>query len=114
MPFDNALNNRVRHLLVRRRNIVEKKMFGGVGYLWKGNMVFGVWKTSIIVRVGADAYEEALRAPHVREFNITGRAMTGWVLIDPEGVVTDDQLHNWIDRALKFGSKLPSRSGAGK
>ena len=67
--------------LARKRNIEEKKMFGGVGFLLHGNMLVGVWKDSLIVRLGPDSYDDALLEPHVREFDITGRPMKGWVLV---------------------------------
>ena len=53
-------------------------------------MLVGVWKNSLIVRLGPDSYDDALLEPHVREFDITGRAMKGWVLVEPEGVTGDD------------------------
>jgi TfoX/Sxy family transcriptional regulator of competence genes len=84
-------------------------MFGGVGFLLNGNMLVGVWKDSLIVRLGLDNYDDALLEPHVREFDITGRAMKGWVLVEPEGVEDDDQLKDWIERALKFVKALPKK-----
>ena len=67
-------------------------MFGGVGFLLNGNLLVGVWKDSLCVRLGPDQAEEALLEPHVKEFDITGRPMKGWVLVEPEGVEDDDQL----------------------
>ena len=60
-------------------------MFGGVGFLLNGNMLVGVWKDSLIARLGPDEGDEALLEPHVKEFDITGRPMKGWVLVEPEG-----------------------------
>jgi hypothetical protein len=82
-------------------------MFGGIGFLLNGNMLMGVWKNSLIVRLGPEKGDEALMEPHVKEFDITGRPMKGWVLFEPEGVASDDQLKGWIQRALKFVGKLP-------
>jgi hypothetical protein len=50
-----------------------------------------------------------LREPHVREFDITGKPMRNWVLVEPEGVEGDDQLKGWIERALKFLKALPKK-----
>src|SRR5215472_9527584 len=102
MAFSAALAERIRQALARRTGIEEKKMFGGVGFLLNGNMLVGVWKDSLIVRLGPDEGDEALKEPHVREFDITGRAMKGWVLVGPEGVEDDEQLTDWIERAVKF------------
>src|ERR1700738_4990698 len=102
MAFSEALAERIRQRLARRKNVEEKKMFGGVGFLLNGNMLVGVWKDSLIVRLGPDECDLALLEPHVREFDITGRPMKGWVLVEAEGVEDDDQLKGWIERALKF------------
>ena len=67
------------------------------------------WKDSLIVRVGPEQYEDALRESFVSEFDITGRAMKGWVLVAEEGVEDDDQLQDWIQRAVKFTGKLPAK-----
>ncbi len=84
-------------------------MFGGIGFLLNGNMLVGVWKESLIVRLGPDDGDAALREPHVKEFDITGRAMKGWVLVEPEGIEADGQLSGWIERAVKFVRKLPGK-----
>ena len=84
-------------------------MFGGIGFLLSGNMLVGVWKTSLIVRVGPDQYAHALKQPHVREFDVTGRPMKGWVLVEPEGIDEEKQLAEWIERATKFVAALPAK-----
>ena len=109
MAFDESLAARIRRQLARRKNVEEKKMFGGVGFLLHGNMLVGVWKDSLVVRLGEKEGEEALKEPHVKEFDITGRPMKGWVLIGLEGVKDDDQLSGWIQRAVKFVGKLPAK-----
>ena len=109
MAFSEALAESIRQGLARRKGIEEKKMFGGIGFLLHGNLLVGVWKDSLIVRLGTEEGDEALMEPHVREFDITGRAMKGWVLVEPEGVTGDDQLNGWIQRALKFVGKLPAK-----
>lgn len=109
MAFDEILAERIRHALVRKKSVEEKKMFGGIGFLLNGNMLVGVWKESLIVRLGEEQGEGALLEPHVKEFDITGRAMKGWVLVVSEGIEKDDQLKGWIQRAVKFVGKLPAK-----
>ncbi len=110
MAFDEALAERIRQRLARRKGVEEKKMFGGIGFLLHGNMLVGVWKDSLIVRLGPEGGDEALLEPHVNEFNITGRAMKGWVLVEPGGVEDDDQLKDWLRRAVKFVRTLPRKN----
>ncbi len=109
MAFSESLAQRIRDTLARIRNIEEKKMFGGVGFLLRGNMLVGVWKDSLIVRLGPSDGETALKEPHVKAFDITGKPMKGWLLVEPEGVEDDDELKNWIERASKFVRTLPAK-----
>ena len=109
MAFSEFLAGRTRDALVRQANIEEKKMFGGIGFLLSGNMLVGVWKDSLIVRVGPEAYDDALLDPNVREFDITGKSMKGWIMVDPEGVEDDEQLAEWIERAARFVRMLPKK-----
>jgi hypothetical protein len=109
MAYDEHLAKRVRPLLSRRSGFTEKKMFGGVGYLLHSNMCIGVWKEFLIVRVGPDGYAAVLRKPFAKKFNITGRAMTGWVMVEPEGVVDDGELSEWVLRAVAFVRSLPKK-----
>jgi len=66
MACSESLPARIREALARKKNIEEKKMFGGVGFLLHGNMLVGVWKNSLIVRLGPDSYEDALLVPHFK------------------------------------------------
>jgi TfoX/Sxy family transcriptional regulator of competence genes len=109
MAFDETLAERIRQRLARKKGIEEKKMFGGIGFLVNGNMLVGVWKDSLLVRLGDEQGEEALLEPHVKAFDITGRTMKNWVLVAPEGFEDDDQLKEWIQRAVKFVGKLPGK-----
>jgi TfoX/Sxy family transcriptional regulator of competence genes len=109
MAFSEPLAARIRNALARKKNVEEKKMFGGLGFMLNGNLLVGVWKDSLIVRLGDEQGEEALLEPNVKEFDITGRPMKNWILVEPEGVENDDQLKEWIARAMKFVGKLPAK-----
>src|SRR5262245_58106674 len=108
MAFNEALAERIRQRLARRKNVEEKKMFGGIGFLLNGNLLGGVRKDSLLVRLGQEQSDEALQEAHVSEFKIRGRGtMRGWVVVSLEGVRGDDQLGSWIQRAVKFVGTLP-------
>ena|ERR1700722_7269895 len=96
MPFDENLAGRIRKTLARKKGIEEKKMFGGIVFMLNGNMLVGVRKVSLIVRLGEDQAEAALRETHVKPFDITGRPMKNWVMVKPEGIEDDDQLKEWV------------------
>lgn len=109
MAFDESLAARIRDALARRKNVEERKMFGGICFLLNGNLLVGVWKDSLIARLGPDEGEAALLEPHVKVFDITGKPMRNWVLVEPEGIEDDDQLQAWIDLATKFVRMLPRK-----
>jgi TfoX/Sxy family transcriptional regulator of competence genes len=109
MAFSEALTGRIRQRLARRKNVEERKMFGGIGFLLNGNLLVGVWKESLVVRLGEKEGEEALKVPHVKEFDITGRPMRNWVLVGPEGIQDDEQLSAWVQRAVKLVGALPAK-----
>jgi TfoX/Sxy family transcriptional regulator of competence genes len=110
MAFDEALAERIRHLLARRKHVEGKKMSGGIGFLLNGNLLVGVRKDSLLVRLGPEQSDEALKEAHVSEFKIRGRGtMKGWVVVGLEGVQGDDQLKGWVQRAVKFVGTPPAK-----
>lgn len=109
MAYNKSTAQRVRDELNSDRRFSEKKMFGGVGFLMDGHMCVGVWKEWLILRVGPDAWQDLLGQSDVHEFDITGRSMTGWVMIAPDGFDTTEQLQDWISRAVAFTQTLPPK-----
>ncbi len=109
MAYSESLACRVRATFAGWRGITEKKMFGGVGFMLHGNMCVGVWQTSLIVRLGPEQAAMALKEPNVFEFDVTGRPMKGWIMVEAEGMETDEQLRGWIKRAVEFVETLPKK-----
>ena len=109
MAFDEDLAGRIEDALAGQAGIIKKRMFGVACYMRDGNAFAGVWNDSLIARIGSDAYEAALRAPFVREFDITGKPMTGWVVVGPEAIADDHTLRAWLIRAMDFASTLPKK-----
>ena len=109
MPYDTLLAARILAALGPLPELVEKKMFGGVGFLVNGNMVCGVHKNDLIVRVGPENYAQTLSRPHTHVFDMTGHPMTGWVVVDPEGCATEGDLQAWVEQGLAFARSLPPK-----
>lgn len=107
MPYSKSLAARVRQALSTERGLVEKRMFGGMAFMLHGNMCLGVWEEALIARVGIHEGERALKQPHVRPFDVTGKPMRGWILIDLDGLESDRQLAEWIGLAVQFVRSLP-------
>ena len=109
MPYSESLAERIRRILKQRPDIQEKKMFGGVVFMLNGNMLVGIWKQSLIVRLGAEQAKEALKQPFVGEFDITGKPMKGWVIVEPDGIDYEKDLREWIEKGEKFVETLPAK-----
>ena len=109
MAYDEGLAQRIQEMLDEQPNLVAKKMFGGVGFMVQGNMACGVHKDMLIVRVGPEAYEETMQYPHTLPFDMTGRAMKGWVMVEPGGFESDADLKQWVQSGLEFTLTLPPK-----
>jgi TfoX/Sxy family transcriptional regulator of competence genes len=110
VAHDEQLAERIRVVLDGEPGIVEKKMFGGVSFLLRGNMCVGVYKDELLVRVAAEDTDSALGRPHTRPFEMGGRtSMQGWVLVAPEGVRTKRNLEGWVQRGRAYGASLPAK-----
>jgi hypothetical protein len=111
MAYDRVMEERIRTVVSGWEDVSAKKMFGGVCFLLKGNMMCGIWKDSLIVRVGLEGFQEALDAPHAGPFDVTGRPMAGWVMVGPRGVEKDGDLAAWLKKARAFVRTLPAKAG---
>ena len=109
MAYDEGLAQRVREALAEQPELVEKKMFGGVGFMVQGNMACGVNRDNLIVQVGPASYEGALAQPHTGPFDMTGRPMKGWVVVVPDGYASDRDLERWVQQGLVFVLTLPRK-----
>ncbi|MCP5118939.1 MAG: TfoX/Sxy family protein [bacterium] len=114
MVYDEGLAQRLReglrsHDSVAPESVVEKKMFGGLGFMVQGNMCCGVSGEELMLRVGRAAYEEALARPHARPMDFTGKPMRGFVYVDEAGFESDEDLTGWLDLSVRFTLSLPAK-----
>jgi TfoX/Sxy family transcriptional regulator of competence genes len=109
MPYDAGLAQRVREVLEEEPEFDEKKMFGGICFLLFGNMVCGIIRDELLVRVGAANYNEALKMPHTKKFDLTGKALKGWVMVVSEALDSDEELSDWVQKAVNFVRTLPPK-----
>ena len=109
MAFEEVLANRIRDLLSGTEGLAEKRMFGGIAFLLSGSMCCGVRGDDVILRVDPDSAEDALREPHVRIFDMTGRPMKGWLLVGSDAVASDEHLRSWIGMGVDFARSLPAK-----
>ncbi|GAB4463120.1 MAG: TfoX/Sxy family protein [Anaerolineae bacterium] len=106
MAFSEELAERVRAILADRPDVVEKKMFGGLTFMVRGNMCCGIQQDGLMVRVGPEKYTEALAQPRARAMDLGGRPMRGMVM---EGLASDAALAAWVEQGVQFASSLPAK-----
>lgn len=109
MAFDEQLAERIRKALGKRKGLAEKQMFGGIAFLLNGNMCVGVHKNELMVRLAPEGTDKALAQRHTKLFNLTGRPMKGWILVQPAGLATAAQLGKWVKIAATFAGALPKK-----
>jgi hypothetical protein len=102
MAFDEGLAERIREVLRERRGVTERRMFGGLAFMQNGYMFVGIIGDTLMARVGAKGYAEALAQEHVREMDFTGKPMKGYVYVDPAGFESDVALEEWVGRCRTF------------
>jgi len=103
-----ALAGRMRKVFAGRRNIAEKKMFGGACFLLRGNMLCGMGEDKFMFRVGKDQDAAALKRPGAKPMDITGRAMKGFVWVDPARCDAR-ALKRWVAMAEDYVGTLPAK-----
>jgi TfoX/Sxy family transcriptional regulator of competence genes len=111
MAFDEGLAERIRKQLGKRkdRDLVEKKMFGGIAFLLNGNMCVGVHKQDLIVRLDPEDTDGALAEPHTRVFDLSGRPMKGWILVESGGLKDEKALGKWVRLSVDYALSLPKK-----
>lgn len=109
MPYDEKLALRVREIMKDQPGYIEHKMFGGVCFMIRGHMCCGVVKDDLMVRVGPDQYEAALKKTHARPMDFTGRPMKGIIYVSKEGHKTAPALRKWVECGINFVLTLPRK-----
>ena len=107
MPNDSQLDGRIGGMIADW-GTVRKKMFGGTCHLISGNMMCGVYRNYLILRLGEEVGTAALNKPHTKPFDVTGRPMKGWIMVEQEGL-TDSALKQWLVKAKAFAESLPPK-----
>ena len=116
MAYDETLAQRIREVSRDRRVVVERKMFGGLAFLYRGRMCCGIVGNDLMIRVADDEFDAVMREPHVRPMDFTGKPLKGFVYVSPSGFRTPAALRAWLARGERFvrqKSARPAKSRAG-
>ena len=114
MPNNTVLEDKIEDIVPQWDGLEKKKMFGGICYLVDGNMAFGVWKDSLIVRMAPALAAEKLKDGQARAFDITGNPMKGWVMVEKGSWDKKEELAGWLDIGRSFALSLPEKVRKGR
>jgi TfoX/Sxy family transcriptional regulator of competence genes len=110
MAYDEDLANRLRELASGEDGVTEKKMFGGLAFLISGNMaVSASGQGGLLLRCDPEETDALVAKPHAERFVMRGRAMDGWLRIDPAGVKTKRELERWVGVGVAYARSLPAK-----
>lgn len=109
MAYAETVALRINKALVKKKGIMERKMFGGKAYMFNGHMFCGVIENKLVLRLGNDGVLEALNKKYTSEMDFTGKVIKSMVYVEPDGFRTEKALNDWIKQALGFVKTLPPK-----
>jgi TfoX/Sxy family transcriptional regulator of competence genes len=109
MAYSEELASRIRRALTARADVMERKMFGGLAFMLRGNMCCGVVGDMLMLRLGNEGAVAALEEPHTKPMDFTGKPLKSMVYVGPEGIASPDDLHRWVNRGADFAATLPPK-----
>lgn len=110
MVYNEKMDNILNEIVMKWKNSSKKKMFGGTGYLLNGNMVAGIHKDYYVLRLGEKNANGVIKLHKIELFNITGRAMKGWVMTEEDAFSDKNDLIKWLNKAKKYVETLPIKN----
>jgi len=109
MAYDKQLADRIRKTLGKQPKLTEREMFGGIGFMLRGNMACGVIGEELMVRIAKEATEATLKEPGARIFDFSGRPSPGWILVNQRVLAKPAQLRAWVKRGVEYALSLPAK-----
>lgn len=110
MAYDTKLSARIEKHLSKLKSLEQKRMFGGLCFLYRGNMLCGVTGNKLMLRVGPEQYERTLKLKHASKMEFTGKALKGFVFVSPSGVKNKRGLAKWLKLATHYCKSLPAKT----
>ena len=109
MAFSEELADRVREIVEESAKPVERKMFGGIAWMVGGHMCVGVMGDDLLLRLGDDGAEKALKNANVRPMEFQGKQMKNFLRVAPKATSKEKDLRAWIGKGLDFVTSLPPK-----
>ncbi len=109
MAYDEELAARAKEIIEELAEPREQKMFGGIAFMVNDHMCVGVMKEDLLIRLGGDEADAAVKNPHVRRMEMRGKEMKNFLVVSAEGVEKEKDLRSWIKKAHDFVLTLPPK-----
>ncbi len=110
MAYDEALADRIRDLLAGTSGLEEKKMFGGLAFTVNGHVAASAYHDGrLLITCSKDDFDDLQAESGAGPMLRGGKAMSGWVLVDPEAVTEDEALAVWVGRGLAHSRSKPPK-----
>ncbi len=110
MVYDDDLADRIRTAIQDQDGVTEKRMFGGLAFLVNGHMaVSASGQGGLLLRVDPGETDSVVREDGVTRFEMRGRAMDGWVRVDPSATACDQELTRWVQVGVAYAGSLPPK-----
>jgi len=110
VAYDEELAARIRGLMSAEPSLAEKKMFGGLAFLVRGNMAVGVsGQGGILVPVDPERSDELVATTSAQLMEMRGRSMRGWLRVAARDVAGDGELAEWVERGTAYARSLPAK-----
>jgi TfoX/Sxy family transcriptional regulator of competence genes len=110
MAYDEELADRVRECMQDVADVTEKRMFGGLAFMVSGNMaVAASGQGGLMLRCDPAGTESLVATDGVDRMVMRGRAMDGWLRVDPSVVAEDQELSHWVRLGVSYAKSLPAK-----
>ena len=110
MAYDEELADRLRARLSAEPELTEKQMFGGLAFMVTGHLAVAAGNHGgLLLRADPSVLSELLADPRITPFVMRGKPMSGWLHVDVDDAVDDEDLRRWVDQGAAFARSLPPR-----
>lgn len=109
MARDQAMERLVTADLAGLDGLRTTAMFGGLAWMWRGNLLCGARGDGILLRLGKGNDAAALARDGVAPMAMGERRMEGWVRLSPEGAHDDSLRRELLAAARAFVETLPPK-----
>jgi hypothetical protein len=110
VAYDEELAQRIRQLIGSNPELTQKKMFGGLAFMIRGNMAIAASSEgAAMVRVDPAQSDSSVATTKVTLVKMHGRDMPGWLRVSSDDLRTDEQLALWVEMGTGYARSLPPK-----